>query len=787
MTNNAIQRLFVGELPTNHPLETLRSANGSGGMIFAPTVHEALLQLNTVGAEVDVVLLALDDHTQPDWNQLAEMRIPIVALCPDDTIGKQAIENGAIEYLLYEDATPSALNRFCRLALRYDILQRDCRTNEAHYRHQAEYSYNELLKLSRVVEHSPASIVITDADGLIEYVNPKFTQLTGYDLDEVIGQTPRILKSGHTSTKDYEQLWQTIKSGQEWCGEFHNRNKNGEFYWEQAWISAIQGPDGGITHFIAIKEDITERKRIETELVASEALRREMFERHAAIKLLMDADTGQIVDANPAACRYYGYSREQLVSMTIQQINTLSPEEVAAERQRALREERNYFQFKHRLSDGSIRDIETYASPIVVGGRKLLYSLVHDITDRVEAEKQVQQLNQELAATASRRYQQLRRVNDRMAAVLNSTSDAIVSIDDGDQIGDTNPAFAVMFDYPKDTQEHIAISEVIAPEYRHEFCNALKSFRARGEPDQIRVRARRRDGTHFDADCAFGRGQHSGYIVCSIRNISRFVEAGRMRDRFISMVNHELRTPITAITLSSNLLHTYYARMTDEKRLAKIQQIIHQARVMTDLIESILDLSRLDTSEERVFTHLDVCPMAHEMISELQESAESKHQQISITCTADNQCKIEANEQDIRRIWRNLIGNAIKYTPENGQIHVRIGGMTVCDGKLQEGPAPPFEVPPDLKPGSYLVGQVEDNGPGIPPDDIEQLFSRFYRGWAAGSHIPGTGLGLALVKEVLAFYGGDIVVTSQLGAGSCFTFFIPRVQQVVEDRATVGY
>jgi PAS domain S-box-containing protein len=370
--------------------------------------------------------------------------------------------------------------------------------------------------------------------------------------------------------------------------------------------------------------------------------------------------------------------------------------------------------------------------------------------------------------------------------VLNSTSDAIVSIDDSDRIGDTNPAFAVMFGHPEDAPERIAISEVIAPEYRQEFCNALKSFRARGEPAQIQVRARRHDGTHFDADCAFGRGQHSRYIVCSIRDISRIAEAGRMRDRFISMVNHELRTPITVITLSSNLLHTYYDRMTDEKRLVKIRQISHQARVMSELIESILDLSRLDTSEERVFTRMDVCPVAHEMITELQESAENKHQQLFITCTADNRCEIEANEQDIRRIWRNLIGNAIKYTPENGQIHVRIGGMTIDDGKIQEGPVPSFEVPPDLQPGSYLVGQVEDNGPGIPSDDIKQLFSRFYRGWAASSHIPGTGLGLALVKEVLALYGGDIVVTSQLGAGSCFTFFIPRAQQAVEDRATVG-
>lgn len=124
----------------------------------------------------------------------------------------------------------------------------------------------ELRKLFNAVEQSSCSVVITDIKGNIEYVNPKFRRVTGYALAEVIGQNPRVLKSGEKPSEEYKCLWDTITSGGEWQGEFHNRKKNGELYWEYASISPIRNLEGVITHFVAIKEDITERKRAEDEL-----------------------------------------------------------------------------------------------------------------------------------------------------------------------------------------------------------------------------------------------------------------------------------------------------------------------------------------------------------------------------------------------------------------------------------------------------------------------------------------------------------------------------------------
>ena len=124
----------------------------------------------------------------------------------------------------------------------------------------------QMTKLKQAIEHNPVTIVITDLDGVIEYVNPKFTEITGYTFEEAVGQNPRILKSESFKKEDYTKLWNTIKSGRTWTGEFKNKKKNGEFYWEYALIAPIFSENGVITNFVAVKEDITLLKQRESEL-----------------------------------------------------------------------------------------------------------------------------------------------------------------------------------------------------------------------------------------------------------------------------------------------------------------------------------------------------------------------------------------------------------------------------------------------------------------------------------------------------------------------------------------
>jgi PAS domain S-box-containing protein len=134
---------------------------------------------------------------------------------------------------------------------------------------ERKIAVDELRKLSQAIEQSPASIMITNLEGKIEYVNPKFCAISGYSLKEVKGKTPNILKSGKTTPEEYAHIWNSILSGKEWSGEFLNKRKDGSTYWEHAAISSIKDANGNITHFLAVKEDISKMKEVEFELIAA--------------------------------------------------------------------------------------------------------------------------------------------------------------------------------------------------------------------------------------------------------------------------------------------------------------------------------------------------------------------------------------------------------------------------------------------------------------------------------------------------------------------------------------
>ena len=166
----------------------------------------------------------------------------------------------------------------------------------------------DLRKLGRALEQSPTSVIITSIDGIIEYVNPKFEEVSGYSAAEAIGQNPRILKSGDKTPEDYKKMWSTLMSGKEWRGAFHNKRKDGSIYWESASISPLRDEAGKITHFIAVKEDVTAQKRAEEQL----RMNATVFDTTSEGIMVTDADN-IIKTVNPAFSRITGYEAEEVV------------------------------------------------------------------------------------------------------------------------------------------------------------------------------------------------------------------------------------------------------------------------------------------------------------------------------------------------------------------------------------------------------------------------------------------------------------------------------------------
>ncbi len=207
--------------------------------------------------------LILSDYHLPDYNGgdallFAKSNYPLIpfmflsgAMGEDAAI--ESLLNGATDYVLK--------NKMDRLVPAVQRAIRDAREMEALLKAE-----NENKSLSRAVQQSPNSIIITDINGTIEYANPWTLKLTGYSLIELLGQNPRIFSSGEKTKEEYANLWDTISSGNIWEGEFHNKKKNGELYWEHASISSIIGNNGIISNYLAIKVDITERKKLIGEL-----------------------------------------------------------------------------------------------------------------------------------------------------------------------------------------------------------------------------------------------------------------------------------------------------------------------------------------------------------------------------------------------------------------------------------------------------------------------------------------------------------------------------------------
>ncbi|MFZ4401752.1 MAG: PAS domain S-box protein [Bacteroidales bacterium] len=171
-------------------------------------------------------------------------------------------------------------------------------------------------KLSKAVEQNSASIVITNLKGEIEYVNPKFSEITGYSYEEAIGNNPNILKSGNTSDEEYSNLWRKISSGGLWKGEFCNKKKNNEIYWESASISPISDESGVITHYVAVKEDITEHKHIKDQLQESETKYRTIFENVQDVFYQTDLN-GNILEISPSIKHFSEFIKEELLGKPV--------------------------------------------------------------------------------------------------------------------------------------------------------------------------------------------------------------------------------------------------------------------------------------------------------------------------------------------------------------------------------------------------------------------------------------------------------------------------------------
>jgi PAS domain S-box-containing protein len=235
---------------------------------------------------------------------------------------------------------------------------------------------------------SEATYLIRICDSTIVYTNPAFDRLLGYNSGELIGKHVKTVNA--PSEKSPEEIASDIisylKQTGTWAGEVVNLRKDGTTVWCHANVITFNHPKHGNV-WLSMHHDITERKRAEKEICESNERYNSLFTNNYSISLLIDPETGMIVDANAAACKYYGYSPEQIREMGIYEINRIDKERVIRNLIRA-KKERHFFS-THYLADGKQRNVEIYSGPILVNGKSLFYSIIHDVTDKIKAEEEL--------------------------------------------------------------------------------------------------------------------------------------------------------------------------------------------------------------------------------------------------------------------------------------------------------------------------------------------------------------------------------------------------------------
>ncbi|MFZ5911806.1 MAG: diguanylate cyclase [Chloroflexota bacterium] len=324
------------------------------------------------------------------------LRVAIVKPLDALLLGVRKMDSGDLDVnvpIQSQDEIGFLTNAFNKMASRLNELVMDLEGRVSERTSELVAANKQLRKLSIAVEQSPSTIIITDTDAHIEYVNSSFTRSTGYTFDEVKGKNPNILKSGLTPHQTFKEMWSALLAGHTWRGEIINRTKDGKNFWEYTVIAPIYSPEGQVTHYVAIKEDITARILMEQALRESEEQYRSLFELESdAIFIIRNSD-GKILEANNAAVELYGYTPEELLARR----NTdLSAEPEATSKATASSVPANQVVRIplrwHRKKDGIVFPVEITARFITWKGTSVHIAAIRDIAERRRTEQELERL-----------------------------------------------------------------------------------------------------------------------------------------------------------------------------------------------------------------------------------------------------------------------------------------------------------------------------------------------------------------------------------------------------------
>jgi PAS domain S-box-containing protein len=480
-----------------------------------------------------------------------------------------------------------------------------------------------------------------------------------------------------------------------------------------------------------------------------EALYHSLFQGNKAVKLLIDPATGAIVDANAAACAFYGYDHKTLTDMRISDINILSKAEIAAEMAAAESERRSHFFFRHRLASGEIRDVEVHSGPVQYSGRELLYSIIHDITERRNLEKE----------------------RARLFTAIEQSPASIVITDEKGAIRYVNPAFTRISGYnPEDVMGETPRILKSGHTSDEEYAQMWRTLTA-GENYSATFYNKKKDGDfyweHAQISPVFNENREITNYVGVKENITELkkveknlLDANNMLEQqteklksanaeleqFAYVASHDLRQPLRTISSYLQLINKKISDADVEVR-EYINFAVGGARRMDQLIVALLEYSRIGRMS-RPGVPVDLAELLETSRQTYAFALEEAGATLNI---ADHLPAVIGDAVELQRLFDNLIGNAIKYRSPDRSLVIRI------DGDASDAAA---------------VITVADNGLGMADVDHDRAFAMFQR-LVPREYAEGAGIGLAVCKKIVERHQGKIRIESALGEGCRFIIELP--------------
>ncbi len=664
------------------------------------------------------------------------------------------------------------------------------------------------------IEQSADSIVFTNLAGNIIYVNKHFVELTGYSVEEAIGENPRILKSGEQSEKFYKILWDTITAGKVWQGLFHNKKKNGDLYWEDARIFPVFDDNGKIKYYGAVKQDVTQR-------VAAEEKNKHLIEAQRVINALLNSVTTDcsvehvysISLKHILELKWLGLTSEALfISDENEKLSVANSINLTREMKILIEKhignpdlldiiKKKKVKFTGRENEflGEKQDKSHFLIPVSTSdkifGAMVLFidnnfkpkeehfnflssygRTVGLVLDKKSSDVKLSEYLIELEKT----YSALKKETNEKEALLEKLTvsekkyreifesfvDVYYRVNIDGIIELVSPSIQEVAGWqPEDLIGKSTDVFFANPEEKKGF---FQTFMEVGFLKNYEISMYRKDGSiaiiSFNSKVVYKNGKPVA-TQGTFRDVTELKEAEKKlaeantrleeevatKDKFFSIISHDLRSPFTALLGYTRMIDDDFDSFSREELQEAIKALHSTSENLFELLEGLLTWSRiqrgiLELNPENV----NLNEVVNELFELMYPVADKK--QIALINETLPNTMVYADPDMLRGIIRNLVSNSLKFTPEGGTVSIKHSAEENVD----------------------LI-TVSDTGIGIDKDDLDKIFRIDVHHTTPGTNNePGTGLGLILVKELVEKHGGEIKIESEKGKGTNITFTLPK-------------